>query len=166
MTAWTAEREQELRASGWSDAEVRDYKRGYEQALAKAQAPLPPALPPERRPEQWFPVQQHYPRNSELGVWQRSTFARQVSTLFPLVEDAEDLTAAKAMQDDHEYRYNTRPPLGAFLAAIRHARPRGMTLSGTTPEVAGMLRNAGVAVKVAESYDPPQVAAPPKITRV
>jgi hypothetical protein len=41
VSAWTEEREAELRAGGWSDDAIRDYKRGWESAAAMELRSMP-----------------------------------------------------------------------------------------------------------------------------
>lgn len=165
MSEWSAEREAEFRESGWSDAEIRDYKAGYEHALEAMKAP---PVPVRRQAEgrAWFPVEEHYPRNSERGQWERESFAGQLSRVLPAPDDAAELAEARRLQDDREYKYGNRLDLHTFLMAVRHSGPRSMELSGSTADVAGVLRNAGIPVVVAQEYAPPALSGDVRITRV
>jgi hypothetical protein len=165
MSEWTAEREAELRESGWSDAEVRDYKRGWEAAMPE-QRSWAPVAPPPPEPPRYVQLAEHFPRNSERGRWQRETFAGHLSQALPPADDAAELAEARALRDDREYRYGNAPDLKVCLAAVRHSGPRGVTLSGTTAEVAGVLRQAGIGVVVAQEYAPAALAGNAKISRV
>lgn len=166
MSEMSAEREAELRAAGWTDHEVADFRVGYEHALEAMKAPpLPAPAPPSEGPG-WFAVADHFPQASERGRWQRETFAGALSRLLSPPDDAAELAEAGRMQDHREYVYGNRPDLGTCLVATRHSGRRGVTVSGSTAEVAQIFRNAGIGVVVSESFDPPSTAAPPKILRV
>lgn len=167
MSAWTPEREAELRSSGWSDSDIRDYKRGWEKGLEGDRFKLPPQQPrPEPRVQQ-MPTTFHHPRNSERYRWQAETFAGHLSQLLPPADDdAEALAEARRLREHREFCYETEPPpLRAFLAAVRHGGPRGVTVSGTTAECAQILRSAGIAVRVGVDYEPAALANDAKVTR-
>ena len=165
MSGWSDEREQGLRQSGWSDDAIADYKVGYEQALTAMKAA--PVQRPAAEGRGWFPVGEHYPRNSERGVWERESFAGQLSRVLPAPDDAAELAEARRLQDDREYRYGNRLDLQTCLMAVRHNGPRSLTVSGTTGEVCQVLQSAGIPVVVAQEYAPPALAGgQAQVTRV
>lgn len=165
MTEWSEQREAELREAGFSEAEIRDYRRGFESDAPEPRSWLPDARPAREAP-QYLNVADHFPPHSERGQWQRDTSAGRLSRLLPPVEDAADLAAAKELQDQREYTYGNRPELQACLTAVRHTGPRVMEITGTTEEVAQMLRAAGLGCRIVQEYDPPAVAPGSHVTRV
>jgi hypothetical protein len=131
-----------LRASGWSDTEVRDYKRGYESAGDRARAPLPPPAAPAPEVRQWgAPVPVH--ATGARAIWLRDTWGGRISRLFPPPDEAAELAAAKAEADRHEFTYGSRPDLAQFLHKVRGSGSgTGTVLTGETADLLGAIRLA------------------------
>ena len=154
MSRWK-ERAAELRASGWSDAEVRDYKKGWDNVPSGHEVSLEPTYTSYSQaytlPEQFKPLPK-----GDKGTWYRSTVAGQLAAvLLPPdpEEDARELAAAKAFVEDYEWRYNRRPTMEEARAAVSR-RTDGAVISGDYEDLKRVFRQAGVPFGRIELSEP------------
>jgi hypothetical protein len=151
-------REAELRASGWSDAEIRDYRRGYEKAgaahtkFAAASYPTQPAPLPSHTAVQ-------APRviaGGDRGTWARTTIAGMIaSVVSPDAPDeaAKELAAAREWSDSHEFTYGRRPSLSEAKMAVGR-RTDGVTLGGTAADIGRVFAQAGLPYAILSEVQP------------
>jgi hypothetical protein len=140
------QRIEEYRAAGWSEAELRDFRKGYESAGTEIRSrPLPAA-----RPQDAGRVTVHDAltaaggRNRDYERWRKETPAGRLhSLLYPEVRDAyaevqqtAGPEAVRRVADDREITYGTRPPVGAVREALHHQGwARGQGFAGEAAEL-------------------------------
>lgn len=156
---WSEEREADLRASGWSDCEVRDYKRGYLEAAdrhdgARMRVPAAPVYP---QPQQLIPDQLRVLPRGDRGTWYRSTVAGQLAAVVapPAAdEEAREQQAARAFIEDYEWRYGRKPGMTEARYAVRPRGGEGVMLSGRADEIAQVFRTAGLPFEIVTRTEP------------
>lgn len=143
--------EEELRDDGWSEAEIRDYMRGWNSAQEQVSRTLPPATrrQPRRAPAPGTAFSVAGP-DRDYEAWRENTpGGRFHALLYPdrreaYTEHQETVGAARvrAVADEHELTYDRRPDLAA-VRAIEHARGwRRRVIGGgiTTRDIQDMVR--------------------------
>jgi hypothetical protein len=149
------ERLAELRASGWSETEIRDYRRGYESAAAIASKPIT-TIPAPQLPS--F-TEAHAPRvlaGGDRGTWARSTVAGMVASVVSPDqpdEPARELAAAREFIDDWEYRYGRRPTMAEARLAVGR-RTDGAVIRGTAADVGRVFATAGLPFAILSEVQP------------
>ena len=125
--------------------EQRRFERAYADAgeslrrvMSESRPTSPFVAEPERR-QLVAPVPVH--AMGDRGRWQRDTWGGRISRLFTAADEAGELQAAKALCDEHELTYGSRPDMGYFLHKVRGSGtgPR-VVLEGETAEVVGQIR--------------------------
>jgi hypothetical protein len=142
---------EQRRADGWSEAELRDYRKGYEAAgSAIASRPLPAARPPgAARVTVHDALTATGGRNRDYERWRKETPAgRMHSLLYPdpldayaEVQQTAGPEAVRRVADDREITYGTRPAVGAVREALHHQGwQRGQGFTGEAAELQELTR--------------------------
>jgi hypothetical protein len=140
------ELEQRAADAGRSAEYQRRFERGYEEARARLDAvmrqpvPTSPFVEPEvRQLAAPVPVR----ATGDRARWLRDTWGGKISRLFTPADEAAELAEAKALADQHELTYGSRPALVHFLHKVRGSGTgTGAVLTGETAEVLGTIRLA------------------------
>jgi len=133
---------------GWSDAELAEYRRGLQSAVAVR----PVSMPVTHDVTEGKPVRLvKYARakaSTSYGRWQRETLAGALSEYEPMPDPAAELAEARALQDDYAVAYAERPRETAECLRAVQSRHRGQWLTGTTGDIAQWLADVGIAAAV------------------
>jgi hypothetical protein len=149
----------ELLESGWSEAEVRDWKRGYESVPTGDKISVPGVTP--ETPSYMLPDQFRRLPSGDRGTWYRTTPAgmlRAVTEQDPPDEQALEAKAAREWADRHEFTYGRRPSVTEARYAVQR-RSDGPVLSGDVQEIASAFRAAGLRFAVVNMTEPLPAAA-------
>ena len=133
-------KEAELRAGGWSDSEVRDYRKGWESAAEAAARPMPRPRPegaPRVSVRDVAPVSGG--RNRDYEAWRLTAAGRLHSLAYPdpaeaYAEHQETVgpEAVRQLLDAREMTYGTRPGVNAAREVLHHRGwERGQGFTGT-----------------------------------
>jgi hypothetical protein len=153
--SWSEAREAELRDSGWSEGEIRDFRRGYERGPDLSKESMSTARP---APLPAFTGVQA-PRvvsRGDRGTWARSTVAGKLaSVVSPDAPDegARELAAAKKLIDDHEFTYGRRPSVTEARMVVGR-RSDGAVLGGTAEEIGRVFAMAGLPFGIETQVKP------------
>jgi hypothetical protein len=138
--------DEELRAAGWPDDQIREYRRGAEFVGKSFASASLPASEPVQLPAFTAVQAPRVPARGDRGTWARTTLAGQLKAVVsPDAPDdeAREMQAARAFIDEWEFTYGRRPSMAEARLAVGRCG-ESLQLSGTATEIGRVFAAAGL----------------------